>query len=219
MPKSHSDDFAATSAPAALLFDCDGTLLLTADLHFTGMAQAMQLQGLPLPRAWYMGLTGLDRTRLFERFLTDFGGTGDLPRFVADSVALTVTLADQARENPRVAALARAAAGVVPIAVVTNSEGAIARAFLRETALAALFDDIITVEDAPLPKPAPDLYQIAAARLGVAACDCLVLEDSDQGIQAAQAAGMRWIDVRDPHWPEGCDALLADHEISMVSLR
>ncbi|MFT6227170.1 MAG: beta-phosphoglucomutase-like phosphatase (HAD superfamily) [Paracoccaceae bacterium] len=209
MPKSHSDDLANRTAPAALLFDCDGTLLLTADLHFMGMAQAMQLQGLQLPRDWYMGLTGLDRTRLFERFMADFGVTADLPRFVTDSVALTVRLAGQARENPRVAALARATAGVLPIAVVTNSEGAITRAFLRETALADLFNAIITVEDAALPKPAPDLYQIAARRLGVAARDCLALEDSDQGIQAAEAAGMRWIDVRSAQWPDRCNAVMA----------
>lgn len=209
MPKSHNRDPANQTAPAALLFDCDGSLLLTADLHFTGMTQAMQLQGLQLPRDWYMGLTGLDRTRLFERFIADFGVTADLPRFVTDSVALTVTLADQACENPCVAALARAAAGALPITVVTNSEGAIAHAFLRETALADLFDAIIAVEDAPLPKPAPDLYEIAAARLGLAARDCLVLEDSDQGIQAAEAAGMRWIDVRSAQWPDQCNVLMA----------
>lgn len=198
MPKPHKDN------PAAILFDCDGTLLLTADLHFSGMAQAMQSQGLQLPRDWYMGLTGLDRTRLFERYMADFAVAADLPRFVADSVALTVTLAAQARENPLVAALARTAAGDVPIAVVTNSEGAIARAFLRATVLHDLFDAIITVEDATRPKPAPDLYLIAAARLGVAATDCLVLEDSDQGIDAAKAAGMQWVDVRLPDWPEHC---------------
>lgn len=198
MPKPHSVN------PAAILFDCDGTLLLTADLHFTGMARAMQVQGLHMPRDWYMGLTGLDRTRLFERFMADFGVAADLPRLVADSVALTVTLAAEARENPPVAALARAAAGQMPVAVVTNSEGAIARAFLRATALHDLFDAIITVEDAPRPKPAPDLYLIAAARLGVAAPDCLVLEDSDQGIEAAVAAGMAWVDVRLPDWPDHC---------------
>lgn len=209
MPKPPKHDPAYQTASAALLFDCDGTLLLTADLHLNGMAQAMQLQGLQLPCDWYMGLTGLDRTRLFERFMADFGVTADLARLVADSVALTVTLAGQARENPLVAKLARAAADVLPVAVVTNSEGAIARAFLRETGLAGLFDALITVEDAPLPKPAPDLYQIAAARLGVSARDCLVLEDSDQGIQAAEAAGMRWIDVRSAQWPDQCNALMA----------
>jgi beta-phosphoglucomutase-like phosphatase (HAD superfamily) len=209
MPKPPKHDPANQPTAAALLFDCDGTLLLTADLHFNGMAQAMRLQGLQLPRDWYMGLTGLDRTRLFERFMADFGVTADLPRFVADSVALTVLQAGQARENSLVAALARAAAEVLPVAVVTNSESVIARAFLRETALANLFDAIIAVEDAPLPKPAPDLYQIASARLGVTAHDCLVLEDSDQGIQAAEAADMRWIDVRSAQWPDQCNALMA----------
>jgi hypothetical protein len=52
MPKPRSDDTVIQSAPAALLFDCDGTLLLIAYLHFIGKAQVMQLQELQLPRDW-----------------------------------------------------------------------------------------------------------------------------------------------------------------------
>ncbi|MDO9641024.1 MAG: HAD family phosphatase [Pseudotabrizicola sp.] len=208
MPKPPTDESASPSAPAALLFDCDGTLLLTADLHYTGMAKALQLQGLQMPRDWYMTLTGLDRARLFERFMVDFAVVADLPRLVADSIALTVTLAGQARENPLVARLARGAVGVLPTAVVTNSEAAIARAFLRQTGLHDLFDCIITVDDVPRPKPAPDIYMAAALRLGVSAELCLVLEDSDQGIESARTAGMQWIDVRSPGWPSKCQELL-----------
>lgn len=213
MSKPHTDDSAKQSAPAALLFDCDGTLLLTAELHYTGMAKALQRQGIQMPRDWYMSQTGLDRSSLFKQFMADFAVVADLPKLVADSVALTVTLADQARENPLVAKLARAAAGVLPIAVVTNSEAVIARSFLTETALHDLFDCIITVDDVRRPKPAPDIYLAAAVRLGVTAEHCLVLEDSDQGIESARTAGMNWIDVRSPRWPSKCQELLRVLEV------
>lgn len=209
MPKLLPDNPQMHDLPAALLFDCDGTLLLTADLHFNGMAKAFEAQGLTLPRDWYLGLTGLDRRGLFARFAAEFGAEPDVARLVADSVALTADMAGMARENPSVAAVARAATGALPIAVVTNSEAAIATAALRATGLAPLFEAIITVEDAVRPKPAPDLYTHAAARLGVAASGCLVLEDSDQGIAAAVAAGMRWADVRSPGWPARAAALCA----------
>lgn len=196
-------------APAALLFDCDGTLVLSADLHYTAISRAVARQGHQMPRDWYMSLTGLGRRDLFQRFAAEVSATLDLDRLVKDSIALTVDLTGHARENPLVAGLARRAFGRVPMAVVTNSEGSIARAVLAETQLSRLFDCIVTVEDAPRPKPAPDLYLVAAARLNAPPSGCLVLEDSDQGIDAARSAGMMWADVRSPDWPDRCDRLLA----------
>jgi HAD superfamily hydrolase (TIGR01509 family) len=183
--------------PEAILFDCDGTLLLTADLHFSAISQAAFGQGATMPRDWYMSLTGMGRHDLFACFANDFQITLDIPSLAADSIALTVALADQARENPPVAALARRVSGRLPIAVVTNSEAAIARAVLGRTALLPLFDAILTIDDVTAPKPAPDLFLLAAERLGVTPSACLVLEDSSQGIEAAQRAGMRVMDVRD----------------------
>lgn len=195
--------------PEAVLFDCDGTLLLTAELHFSAMAQAVERQGAGMPRDWYMALTGLGRHDLFARLAEEFGLLLDVPRLVADSIALTVGLAAEARENPPVARLARQVRNRLPSAVVTNSERPIAEAVLAATGLQDLFDAILTVEDAPRPKPAPDLYLLAARRLGVVPEGCLVLEDSAQGLQAARAAGMRWIDVREPGWPARLSPLMA----------
>lgn len=195
--------------PAAILFDCDGTLLLTGDLHFRAISAALKRQGQVMARDWYGGLTGLDRRDLFRRYCTEFGLRLDTERLIADSIGLTVGLAGEARENPLVADVARQASGRVPAAVVTNSERAIVRAFLAATGLDVLFDRVLSCEDAPDPKPAPDLYLAAAAALGVEPRACLVLEDSDQGIAAAEAAGMAWHDVRRATWPPAQAALVA----------
>lgn len=188
--------------PRAILFDCDGTLLLTSDLHFNAISRAVTLQGADMPRDWYMALTGLGRYDLFAAFARDFGIGLDLSRAIEDSVSATIAMAAAARENPPVAALARRVSGRLPTAVVTNSETAVSSALLREARLLPLFDALIACENALHPKPAPDLYLAAAARLGVSAEHCLVFEDSHQGILAAEAAAMRCIDVRDPEWPK-----------------
>ena len=164
--------------PEAVLFDCDGTLLLTADLHFEAMAEAVRRQDGRMPRDWYMALTGLGREDTFSRLAAEFGLYLDLPQLCAESVALTAALARQAAPNPSVAALARSLAGRLPIAVVTNSEAAIARPFLWETGLLDFFDAVVTVEAAARAKPAPDLYIAAARELRVEIRRCLVLEDS-----------------------------------------
>ncbi len=196
-------------APAALLFDCDGTLVLTADLHYNAISRAAARQGHQMPREWYMSFTGLGRRDLFHRFAAEASATFDMDRLVKDSIALTLDLTGHVRENPLVAGLARRVFGRLPMAVVTNSEGSIARAVLAKTQLSGLFDCIVTVEEAPRPKPAPDLYLSAAARLDAPPSGCLVLEDSDQGIDAARSAGMMWADVRSQDWPDRCDRLLA----------
>jgi beta-phosphoglucomutase-like phosphatase (HAD superfamily) len=194
--------------PKAILFDCDGTLLLTADLHFEAIAEAAQAQGATMPRDWYMSLTGMGRQDLFARFAGDFSLSLDLPRLIRDSIAMTVALAPRATENPGVTALMRAVSGRMPLALVTNSEAPIATSFLAATGLADHFDTVVTVEEAETPKPAPDLYLLAAGRLGVPIHHCLVLEDSAQGIEAANRAGAPCLDVREPGWADGCAGFL-----------
>jgi HAD superfamily hydrolase (TIGR01509 family) len=64
---------------------------------------------------------------------------------------------------------------------------------LRRLGLLDLFEQIVTGDDAPRGKPAPDIYLEAARRLGVEPKDCIVIEDSTPGCEAAIAAGMRVI--------------------------
>ena len=194
--------------PKAILFDCDGTLLLTADLHFEAIAEAALAQGADMPRDWYMSLTGLGRKDLFAHFTKDFGLSLDVPRLIQDSIAMTVALAPRATENLAVTALLRTVSGRMPLALVTNSEAPIATSFLAATGLADHFDTIVTVEEAQTPKPAPDLYLLAAGRLGIPIHLCLVLEDSAQGVEAANRAGAPCLDVREPGWEDGCKGFL-----------
>lgn len=62
-----------------------------------------------------------------------------------------------------------------------------------------LFDAIASGEEVPNSKPAPDTFLLAAQKLGVKPLDCLVIEDSDNGVRAAKNAGMKCIAYRNPH--------------------
>jgi HAD superfamily hydrolase (TIGR01509 family) len=78
------------------------------------------------------------------------------------------------------------------LAVASQSPLARVRLSLEVTQLAPLFGDHLYVTTmVARPKPAPDIYLLAAARLGAAPADCLVIEDSPAGAAAAIAAGMR----------------------------
>jgi HAD superfamily hydrolase (TIGR01509 family) len=88
-----------------------------------------------------------------------------------------------------------AAAGV-PLGLASNSPRAFVQAALAHLpGLAERFGAIVTFEDVEHPKPAPDLYRLACARLGAPAPRCAALEDSPTGVAAAHAAGLYVIGV------------------------
>lgn len=91
----------------------------------------------------------------------------------------------------------KGAAMLLPLAVASSGSAAFVRLSLQALSLDQLFDTVVTVEDVAAAKPAPDLFLEAARRLRVAPDDCLVFEDSAQGVQAAKAAGCRVVEVAD----------------------
>ena len=75
------------------------------------------------------------------------------------------------------------------IGIVTSASRSSVESILNEKHLHGLFDVIITSEDVMKQKPDPEPYHCAAKLLGVNACECLVFEDSEVGIQAARSFG------------------------------
>jgi HAD superfamily hydrolase (TIGR01509 family) len=86
--------------------------------------------------------------------------------------------------------IALAHAGRKPMAVASGSDAEIVVQGLQAIGILELFQTIITPVDVARGKPAPDMFLLAANRMGVAPERCLVFEDGLLGIQAAEAAGM-----------------------------
>ena len=85
----------------------------------------------------------------------------------------------------------------MPFAIATSSTRDQAREKLAAARLTDSFDIVVTRSDVPDPKPAPDVYLLAAKRLGIDPTRCLAFEDSDIGARAARAAGMTVVQVPD----------------------
>jgi pseudouridine-5'-monophosphatase len=88
----------------------------------------------------------------------------------------------------------------LPLAVATSSERSLFELKTRPHSWFSLFTKVICGDDPRIaaPKPAPDIFQLAAAELGVRADECLVFEDSPAGVAAAHAAGATVIARRNP---------------------
>ncbi|WP_217473918.1 HAD family hydrolase [Stutzerimonas stutzeri] len=106
----------------------------------------------------------------------------------------------------------------LPLAVASNSrlhnvEASLRRAGLTERVAGHIF----CAEMVPSPKPAPDVYLLAAERMGVLPGHCLVVEDSPTGVLAARTAGMRVIGFTGAsHIPAGHDQALRELGVTAV---
>lgn len=181
---------------AGLIFDCDGTLVDTLPVHFQVWQAILGKFGAPLAEDWFYERTGLTAAEFVQAFNQTFGYTIDQQAIEADRQQQFARLVHQVQAIPAVAAIAQANYGKVPMAVASNGQKTVVESTVQATGLRPLFNTIVTLNDVEVGKPEPDLFLLAAERMGVAPQSCIVYEDSDLGLEAARRAGMRSIDVR-----------------------
>ncbi|KAK1184362.1 HAD family phosphatase [Streptomyces sp. NBS 14/10] len=183
---------------AYLLFDWDGTLVDSQLANYRAMAATLAAEQIDLEQQWFDARTGLSSADLIETLATE--RFLQLPRPVSELVAECDTHylrdAHTVRPHPSIQAVVERAAGSIPMAIASGSTRSMIDAVLFHQPFRDAFDLVVTRDDVERGKPAPDIFLTAAAKLGAAPSDCLVYEDSDEGIAAANAAGMRVIDVR-----------------------
>lgn len=183
------------TVPAAVLLDCDGTLLETSgcwDDAYREVASELELE---LPGSLHDHLHGADLPTAagwFERSCAASGipvpPTAELVAKLA--TALAASYGRNARPRPGVTdLLGYLEATGRPTAVATNAPTDVVEAGLAATGLQALIGPVIGRDRAPRGKPYPDLYLAAAAALGVDAAGTLAVEDSGVGVRAAREAG------------------------------
>ncbi|MDB6115149.1 MAG: yqaB 1 [Lacunisphaera sp.] len=183
---------------AGYIFDLDGTLVDTMPLHYRAWNRAMQLAGLKeeLSEDLFYSLGGVP-TRRVARLLADhYGLEVDVEKVFHQKEALFVELRAEMKLIEAVVVFARkAVAQRIPVSVASGGPRDIVHHTLELMHLRDLFPVVVTPEDVAQGKPAPDLFLLAAKKMGVPPAQCLVFEDAEPGIQAAKAAGMQWVHV------------------------
>jgi HAD superfamily hydrolase (TIGR01509 family) len=96
-----------------------------------------------------------------------------------------------------------------PLGLASSSNREIIDLVLSVSGLDRFFRVTVSSEEVSRGKPSPHVYLEAARRLGVAADRCAAIEDSENGILSAKAAGMRVLAVPNPQFPPAADALAA----------
>ena len=180
----------------AICWDHDGLLVDTESLFFTTTRDILRTAGVNL------SLEHWSREYLSRGLGTAAVAEG-LGVPVTDSPALVAIRNRMYRESlEQSPPLCRGASdtlrrlhGKLPMALVTGSQREDIELVHRSTGLLTLFETIVARADYDQPKPAPDPYLEAARRLGIEPVRCLAVEDSERGLRAAIAAGMRCVVV------------------------
>ena len=177
----------------AILFDMDGLMIDTESLSTEAFINSAKAQGYNMTKEETLKVLGFTKANIYQFWIDYFQGTNvDGKKLVDDhyeyieNVLYTVgpekmpyveELLKYLRENN------------YKIAVASSSDTADIKNNLEKTKLEKYIDEIASGAEVENGKPAPDVFLLAAERLGVDAKDCLILEDSKAGIKAGKASG------------------------------
>lgn len=186
------------SAPIrALVFDMDGLLVDSEPLADQAMVEFLGRHGIRAREEYAPQLLGRRLPDAVALFVEWYGLSGNLPDLIAEFDAVrTETIIGNLKLMPgagEIIAFGREAG--LALALATSNRRHQATISLAETGLSGRFDAEVTGDDVSRGKPFPDIFLLAAERLGVAPDRCVVLEDAPAGVMAARAAGMHAVFV------------------------
>ena len=186
----------ALPTPPLLIFDCDGVLIDSEVIGCRAESACLAAIGIAIsPDEIIDRYVGIAMAPMLADLQSRLGQTlPALPPDFADTMRRAVAAAFAAELQPMPGILDLLHALPHRRCVASGSAPERLRQTLSLTGLLPQFaPHVFSASQVARGKPAPDLFLFAARRMGVAAADCVVIEDSIPGVQAAVAAGMRTI--------------------------
>jgi len=182
----------------AYLFDCDGTIVDSMPLHYVAWKTTLDEWNCPFPEELFYAWGGKPVDEIISTLNSMHGLAMPVDAVAKRKEDRYFDLLPQLNAIPEVVEHIDVQYGRIPFAVVSGGRRNSVVQSLTVTRLIDRFETIVGAEDYVNSKPAPDAFLLAAERLGVEPSACLVFEDTDLGIQAATAAGMKSVRVPSP---------------------
>lgn len=183
-----------------VIFDLDGVLVSTDELHYRAWKELADREGIPFDREANHRLRGVSRMESLEIILE----RASRPYTDEQKQAMAAAKNDRYRELLATLTpcdLLPGAAEIVEnlrrkgIRTAVASSSRNAPLILERTGLAGRFDAVVDGRDIARTKPHPEIFLLAARRLGLTPAECVVVEDAPAGIEAARRAGMAYYGI------------------------
>lgn len=187
----------STTPSFAVVFDLDGLLVDSEPLQAESFNMALAPHGITLTEADFEKLVGIATIQNFRDIQREYRILESVDSMMArKNKAYKELIWSRLQKRPSAGELVEALASEhVPMAVASSSVGEDVRASLQSVGLLDAMSHVVTADDVARTKPAPDLYQLAAQRLGMSPRQCIAFEDAGPGVVAATQAGIRCIAV------------------------
>ncbi len=180
----------------AFLYDCDGTLADNMPAHTETYIKVAAEKGIMIDGAIIDEFAGLPILNVVEKINERYQSTFDPEEFKTQKYKLFLEeYIEYTQPIDYVVNHLKSHAGLVRIAVVSGSSRIAVEKTLQILGIDHLVEVMVCAGETPQGKPHPDPFLKAAEFLGIAPKECLVFEDGNAGVQAAEAAGMRWIRI------------------------
>ena len=180
----------------AILFDMDGVLIEAKNWHFEAMNKSLSLFGMEISRYDHLvTYDGLPTQTKLEMLSAESGLPKKLHEFINDMKQIYTLEMVHALCKPRFHheyALSKLRKDGYRITVCSNSVINTIEVMMEKASLMKYLEFFLSAQNVPLPKPAPDIYLEAMSRLGLKPDECMVIEDNEKGIRAAQESGA-WV--------------------------
>ncbi len=201
----------------AVIFDMDGVITDSEPFYAAAVNVVIEPLGHRLTDEDHRAIMGSSIDYTWQWVIDRFALDGDVERWKAPyDLAVEELLRRNVTPAPGLYSLLQALEDRgVKIGLATSSQGNWVEAVLARLDVTARFGAIAAAEMVREAKPAPDLYLLAARKLGVTPQACLAIEDTPRGIESAQAAGMVTVAVRTEATAH-MDVSSAEHEIESL---
>ena len=175
----------------AIVFDLDGVIIDSEALHNEAVAAAVAARGFHVPDALFDEFMGIPDAVLLDHINRHYlGGRYDVAELLADKQAAYLGVADQSRAIPGAVEFIRMARPHFrAFALATSALKSNQQLAFDQLNLHHFFDAVVTADDVTRTKPDPQPYQLAVERIGLRAHECVVIEDSLNGVRAGKGAG------------------------------
>ncbi|MFH0880531.1 MAG: HAD family phosphatase [Lentisphaerota bacterium] len=186
----------------ACIFDWDGVVVDSNAMHVKNWDRLAEEEGRPSPQVPNIGKCGLRTEAVLAKLLQWNVSPGDMDRLAFRKEELFRTMvAEEGIDSIRgvIHFLQALRSAGHPVAVGSSAPRLNVDAGIKALAMGDAFNAIVAGEDVAHGKPFPDIFLLAAKKMGVDPAHCVVFEDAPAGIQAAHAAGMRVIGVLSSH--------------------
>ncbi len=199
----------AVSKPVSIpfkgvIFDMDGTLLESTQADYRAWEKVFNDYQQELPYEKYVPLLGVKSADVIK-YQLGFIDEQDVKRILKEKFDYFVEYIIENPIKPVLAAeafLKSLSHYPVKVALATSSRKEKMQMVLKQLNFLQYFEVIVTGDEVANSKPSPDIFLLAAKRLGLEPQDCMVVEDGPVGVAAAKSAGMKCLAITETHAAE-----------------